>query len=419
MKILMSSDTYFPRITGVASAIKNLRNGLDMKGIISLLIAPTYPENDNRFSMYNEDDDLIVRIPSFPSIIDGETKLMSPLSRKKVGEVINYFNPDVLHIQTEFMALYLVRKFAEQNGIPLVGSFRTNFWYYAQMYILNIPLLGDENRNRIINSFLRRRYENFVSIVALTRSFKKKIIENKIHSNVYVIPSSLSSIEFYPDEYERLKCRRQFFQDNPELKNKNLLIYVSRLSKEKNIPFLIDCVEELKKRYPDIKLFLIGDGPLKSQIKTLSERKGLSENVILTGYLHKSEIKKYLCAGNVFVTASQSETMGNSVVEAMSCRLPVVALNSSGIGDVLENEKGGFLVDNLTDYTNNVIKLIEHPNLHHNKSVSAYQRSLDFTDIAVADKFAEVYKEAAASKKPVAHFPVSKPKDDLEVASSR
>ncbi len=415
----MSSDTYFPRITGVASAIKNLRNNLHDKGHTTSLIVPKFPENDYRYSMYNIDDDNIHRIPSMRTIIDAESRLMVPLYKKRIENIADNFGPDVIHVHNEFMALHLVRKYSIKRNIPLIASFRTNFWHYGKVYVPPLSLLNDERYNQFIVKFIKNRYQNVSHVVVLTKSFKRMLLENNIHNSVYIIPSGISSNEFFPDDYERIRLKDKFYDQNPGLKNHKILVYVARLSSEKNIDFLIDLANLLKNRYRKFKLFLIGDGPAKNDIYKKVKSMGLTSIVELLGYLHKSEIKKYLCAADLFVTASKSETMGNSVVEAMSCKLPVVGLNSPGIGDVLENETGGFLSNNLTDFAENVIRLIEYPRLFYKKAKEAYFRSLEFQDVVCTQKYIDLYKHAISPQKDnkTFHFKKNFREENIEIAS--
>ena len=119
--------------------------------------------------------------------------------------------------------------------------------------------------------------------------------------------------------------------------DRKLLVTVSRLAPEKNIAFLADVLREI----PDACLAVIGDGPHRAEL----ERRfaGLSANFV--GYLKGEHLAAAYASADAFVYASETETMGNVVLEAMACGCPVVAPRAGGIPALVEHGKTGLLYE--------------------------------------------------------------------------
>jgi glycosyltransferase involved in cell wall biosynthesis len=119
--------------------------------------------------------------------------------------------------------------------------------------------------------------------------------------------------------------------------DRKLLLTVSRLAPEKNISFLAGVLREI----PDACLAVVGDGPHRAEL----ERRfaGLSANFV--GYLTGEQLAAAYASADAFVYASETETMGNVILEAMACGCPVVAPRAGGIPSLVEHGKTGMLYE--------------------------------------------------------------------------
>ena len=123
-----------------------------------------------------------------------------------------------------------------------------------------------------------------------------------------------------------------------------------------------------------IKLLIVGGGPDETMLKNLAVELGLTELVIFTGQIERSEVSKYRCAGAMFVGPSRSEGLGNAFLSAMACRLPIVATQEGGIADFLFDakrnpDKGttGWAVDKdePQQIADAIIDILGHPEVVH------------------------------------------------------
>lgn len=122
-----------------------------------------------------------------------------------------------------------------------------------------------------------------------------------------------------------------------------VLVSVSRISKEKNIEFMLEALVALDRLGENrFRLLLVGDGPARSHIQDRVEALGLGGRVVLVGLVPPDEMPVYYHLGDIFVFASKSETQGMVILEAMAAGLPVVTVRSSGIDDVVRDGENGY-----------------------------------------------------------------------------
>jgi glycosyltransferase involved in cell wall biosynthesis len=175
---------------------------------------------------------------------------------------------------------------------------------------------------------------------------------------------------------------------------------VSRLSEEKNIYFLIDAIERVRDN-TDIpfRTLLIGDGPVKDRLQTIIEEKNLNDIIVLKGKVEQYDIPKYYLASDIFVYSSMSETQGMVILEAMTGGCPVVAVQSSGIEDVIIDNFNGFKTDNnITEWSDRVIHLLENAEQRREMSLNAFNYSKGFTVDIMAKKVESLYYKAIERK---------------------
>jgi glycosyltransferase involved in cell wall biosynthesis len=142
----------------------------------------------------------------------------------------------------------------------------------------------------------------------------------------------------------------EFFVPGPKqtIDDRLLLLYVGRVSKEKNLELLAEALESLDRS--KITLTIVGDGPYLNEMK----ERLLPLGVRFTGYLHGEDLVREYQKANLFVLPSTTETLGNVVLEAQACGVPVLVTDIGGQLDHVENYKTGFIIKG-----NNVRSLVE------------------------------------------------------------
>jgi glycosyltransferase involved in cell wall biosynthesis len=119
------------------------------------------------------------------------------------------------------------------------------------------------------------------------------------------------------------------------------LLYVGRISKEKNLDTLANAFYELCKERDDIKLQIVGDGPYKEEMESILK----SANVDFLGYKSRDELAQIYSDADLFVFPSTTDTFGNVILEAQACGTPVIVTNSGGPMENMIPDKTGIIVN--------------------------------------------------------------------------
>jgi len=122
-----------------------------------------------------------------------------------------------------------------------------------------------------------------------------------------------------------------------------LLIYTGRLGPEKNLEFLLQAFAGVVQAVENARLLLVGDGPLKEDLKELAKNLRITDSIQFAGLIPYNNMPGYLAMCDAFVTASVTEVHPLSVIEAMGAGLPVMGIHSPGVGDTVEDGVTGFL----------------------------------------------------------------------------
>ena len=141
---------------------------------------------------------------------------------------------------------------------------------------------------------------------------------------------------------EKTKMRKKF--DLP--KNSKIIIYVGRLSKVKGLDLLLKAFSIYIEKVPNSKLILVGDGEERTNLESNCKILGICDNVIFKGEIKHQNLPEILNCADIFVMTSYAEGLPNSLLEAMSCELPVISTNVGGVKELIQSNKNGIVLKN-------------------------------------------------------------------------
>ena len=174
---------------------------------------------------------------------------------------------------------------------------------------------------------------------------------------------------------------------------KSDIIFAGRLIKEKNVDILIKTIAIVKERIPDIKCFIIGDGPERAKLERLVQELDIQNNVSFKGFMKNyNDLISYMKASKVFVLPSTREGFGIVVIEANACGLPVVVVNHkmNAASDLIINNKNGIISDfSKEDIAENIISMIDKKKIMQNDCT---QNSMKYDWDKIVDSLEEFYK---------------------------
>ncbi len=185
---------------------------------------------------------------------------------------------------------------------------------------------------------------------------------------------------------------------NVEHNSENIdVIYVGRLISHKNVDVLLKAISEVREKIPDIKCGIIGDGPEKESLTSLSKKLGLDNNVIFFGFFERDEdVYSYMKASKIFVLPSTREGFPNTILEANSCGLPAIIVrhkNNAGVVVVKEGYNG--FIQNLSpeEIAKRIICLLQDENARQKLSRNALEFAKMHDWDVIVDKIERVYKD--------------------------
>lgn len=324
MNIAIFTDTYIPQINGVVEVIRGIRNGLEGKGHKVFIVAP-------RIKSFKDKDKRIIRVPSFPFPGLSEHRISFLYFRDINKKFIIKKKINIIHSQTPGTIGMIGIILARQCRIPHLHHYQTFFEDYAHYLKIPKPLSLLTIKN------ISRWFCNRVDMVTVpTYPFKSVLESYGIHKDVYVWASGIDLKRFRGGK----NIRKQVGIPSDAF----VLLYVGRLAREKNISFLLELLPYIRKKKKNIRLMIVGDGPLRSQLEEYAEELKISDLTIFTGAVSPDEVKNYYHSADIFVFSSLTETQGLVTLEALASGLPVVAVSAYGIKYVLKDGEGAFLV---------------------------------------------------------------------------
>jgi len=201
----------------------------------------------------------------------------------------------------------------------------------------------------------KREIEKCSAVIANGDAVKR--LKNMISQNIFDIPPGVDTNTFKPTVNK--------VRDKYKLQHNKLLLFVGRFVPLKNLPFLLKTFAEIAKKDNKVRLMMVGEGPLDGKIKRLSRKLKVSERIIFTGKIANEELPQYYSAADIFVMSSIYDNFPNSILEAMSCELPVVAPRVGGIPMQIKDGVNGFLVEsgNVEQFKKKIIFLLDNESL--------------------------------------------------------
>jgi glycosyltransferase involved in cell wall biosynthesis len=341
---------------------------------------------------YQDTEPFIFRYPSLPLPLPGDIAAAIPVS-PFVEQLIPSLKLDVIHTHHPILLGQTAARKAADLGLPLVFTFHTQYWEYTHYVPFPQETIQEFLKNAL-HKWLRRFMRKCQHIVIPSESMREMLVkEFGLQERYTVIPTGI--------DLEPYQCaNRQSLRKEQGWQDETVLISVGRLAAEKNWDTLLHAFAKVYSQHSDTRLVLIGDGPAKGQLESLTSELGIAEHVTFTGALPFEEVPCHLKAADMFPFASVTETQGLVTMEAMAAGLPVVAVNASGTRDIVEHGKQGFLVENDADaLARGIGKLLADPERRKRFSTSALKKARTFDINELAKQLTSVYEEAIEDKK--------------------
>jgi len=159
--------------------------------------------------------------------------------------------------------------------------------------------------------------------------------------------------------------------------DKTIALYAGYLTRRKGVYELLETINRVRKKCPDVLLIMCGAGPEEKGLRILIREKGIDNIVRMAGDIEPERMHKWMQASDLFVLASNTEGMPNVVTEAMACGLPVVATAVGGLPGAIGDCRGAILVPpgNIDELKNAIVKVIKDNQLRVNMGIAARKKA--------------------------------------------
>ncbi len=308
IKVLMVIGQYYPIAGGAEKECQKLSRRLVQEGMkVSVLTQPCEGMTDYE-------------------VIDG-----IPVYRKMSGwHLFEYtYMLSVLWFLLRHIRQYdVIQCFGLYLFIPPVALIRCLFNKRAIARIEGPGDSGDFKRIRKLRcgNLILSSTKMLDRIISISGEISREIKENGIpDQSVVSIPNSVDVVHFQPGENGRTREMRS-------------ILFIGRLADEKGVHCLIRAVEKLKRKVGGIKLFIVGEGPLRRELEELSRHLNVMDDTAFVG--HTDSVLAYYQEADIFVLPSLSEGLPLTLLEALSCGLPVVATSVGGSREILDPRNG-------------------------------------------------------------------------------
>jgi 1,2-diacylglycerol 3-alpha-glucosyltransferase len=390
MKVAFTSDVYWPRINGVTVSTNIFLNELTKLGHQVHLWAPAYPVAEDQKKLHHTDP-RVHRLNAFGLFFSKEDRLVSGFQKGRFFKELDAFAPDLLHIQTEFGMSWMALPYARKRHVPVVQTCHTYFEQYINFYL---PWLPKEFAKKLARSLTYRWFKRADAIITPTEPMKAVLESYGITCPITVVPTGIPEEDFEGVDKAQERRNSRWLLQFPQMKGRKVLLYVGRVGQEKNVDFLLDVVERVKKTQPNVLLVVAGNGPYLETFKANASKRGLAAFVLCLGYVGREELKHLYGLADVFTFASVTETQGLVTIEAMMCGTPAVAIGKMGTKEVMAGDNGGYMVDEDPEaFSAAVIKLLADPVLYQAKSAEARSYAQNWTAARMALRIETLYKQ--------------------------
>jgi 1,2-diacylglycerol 3-alpha-glucosyltransferase len=380
MKIGFFTDSYLSQPDGVASSVTTSVKALRAAGHDVYVVTPKNPKE--------EPAEKVFRLTSIKVYDKPEYRFAVTLPEKPMRDILK-INFDVIHGHFGGPVSFLGWQVAFAKNIPFVATYHTLLNRYTH-YILK----GTIFTPKVANITSRVICNLCDAVIVPSESVKKELLSYGVRKPITVVPSGIDLAKFQNIEKGYLR-QKIGLGDGAKI-----ILYVGRLGREKSVDFLMRSFKQVSSKNPDAYLVLVGDGPDRSKLKELAKKLGLAKRTIFTGFIEKEDMPKVYADSDLFVFASQTETQGLAVPEALVSGLPVVVVRDPAFEGVVKSGENGFLVGrDETQFANKVIKLLGDANLRKNLSARAKSTAEKFSADHNAKKLAEIYEKLIIKNK--------------------
>ncbi|MEL7417375.1 MAG: glycosyltransferase [Cyanobacteria bacterium J06555_3] len=388
MKVAIICSSFFPVVDGVTIAVYKRLEQLSRLGHQTILFCPDYRPLAQIYPDYQDYTGEIlpgvevISLPSSKAIALEFERDLTLKSSQIIQRQLEQFQPDLIHVdEAERLGLCLLKlpgvKYAQQHQIPCVSWFHTNYIDYLDDY-LQLPFGLNRIVKQVLGSIFVKIYNSYdvtlVSSSITAQKIKQLGIRNTLQAEL---------LGYDADRFKQVAKTAISFGDRyhlPDLHNKIKLIFIGRLTPDKGWHFTLEALAQLPPEISDrLAIIIAGDGTLKTEVEHKLQQ--LTSDVYLLGRISPQAIPELLTYGDIFVTNSEKETRGLTVIEAAAAGIPAIAPRAGGVIDTIVDSESGWLYQpqDRADFLSKLTSLITNEDLRKSMGAIAKEVAQQYT----------------------------------------
>lgn len=361
MRIGMMTDAYKPYVSGVTSYIDLNKRALEDLGHDVYVF--TFGDLDQQ-----DEDPRVIRSPGLPL---ADTGFYVSLRYRTVAKKLLQ-SMDVVHVHHPFLSGRLALIYCTRKNIPVVFTNHTRYDLYAQA---RLPFMPMEVSQSLLQAYMPDFCNAVDLVISPSRGMERVLRQYGVESHIEVVPNGAN---LKPFQTAKALSRAEFGYDRGDV----LLAYMGRMAPEKNLEFLLQAFAGVARTVPNVHLLILGGGPkeYEEKLKLMPGELRIEDRVRFTGMIPYDQLPSYLAMCDIFVTASVTEVHPYSVIEAMATGLPVMGIDSPGVGDSVEDGVSGLIsAEDIASFTAKLTYLCLHKSLQKKMGAAALKASEQFS----------------------------------------
>lgn len=336
MRILLTTESSLPYLSGVTVSVDALARGLGSRGHGVLVLAPRPAVGEPPASVGSPGPEpAYAWLPSYqpPLAAPPGYRMPVPLPWTDAVRDARRFRPEVVHAHSPFVTGLLARRLARAAEAPLVFTHHTRFADYGH-YLGPLARPG----SALTDGYLRRFWTACAAVIAPSTDLAEEIRGRMPAGRVRVIPTGVD-----------VTAIRALAAVDPRSAagwpaESVVVASLGRLAPEKSPMVVLEGVAAAARVSPALRLLMIGGGPSAEELRRRAARPDLAGRVAFTGGMRRPEALARLAGADLFAFASRTETQGLVLAEALAAGLPAVAVDGPGVRDSVRDGVDGIVV---------------------------------------------------------------------------
>ncbi|WP_411337824.1 glycosyltransferase family 4 protein [Ruminococcus gauvreauii] len=379
MKILITTDWYAPAVNGVVTSVLNLKKEMEERGHEVRVLTLAEDGKQRR-------DGSVYFLRSFGIGKIYPDARASISSRNPYLKELIQWKPDIIHSQCEFTTFLCALKISRNCRCPIVHTYHTVYEDYTHYFSPSVTV-----GRKVVSVWSRRLLSKVDAVVAPTEKVRSLLKTYGVEAPVSVVPTGIDIRKYQavPDETRREQLKKQLGIP----KESKVIVSVGRLAREKNITEILQYIKHTGRS--DVTYLIVGDGPCRAELEQESARLGLQGQVVFAGMVKPQEVGDYYQLGDVFVSASNSETQGLTYIEALANALPALCRKDECLEQVIENGCNGYQYQNYEEFQTYLGRLLDDDEYRKEMAFCAAESARRYSAENFGESMERIYRSIA------------------------